>query len=366
MNSSLKLSIRSSAANLLYHSRLLSLLSKFSNTNWRILTYHRVVEPENSALPLQPGMFVTPETFRVHMRYLASECSVISLATLCNSVLANSPLPDKTVAVTFDDGWIDTFTTARPIMKQFGLKATVFLPTAYIGTRDLFWSDKIAYAIQTLIAKKENHQRIRSLLEQQDKAPANSKPSLSSLPVPVKRELLRLLSNNITKLSQDDTDLILETLKTTPAKERKEAVDVLRDLAKDYQSSPRDRLMMRWEEVKTMADEGFEFGSHSHNHLNMTELSTAQMHDEVVTSSQILREHLPHPASTFCYPGGYYNSMTQNVLQNSGVRQAVLAENTHFFPGLGVNALPPLFGRINIHEDITTTTALFAARVWLS
>ena len=44
----------------------------------------------------------------------------------------NNKLPKNSVLITFDDGYADNYTNAYPILKQYNLKATIFLNTAYI------------------------------------------------------------------------------------------------------------------------------------------------------------------------------------------------------------------------------------------
>ncbi len=78
----MKLSIlaKSIFASFCWHSGLtLRLLRKRASQGFVILTYHRVIPREEAAKGVQPGMYVTPETFAQHAQFLNRCCSVVKL-----------------------------------------------------------------------------------------------------------------------------------------------------------------------------------------------------------------------------------------------------------------------------------------------
>ncbi|MFQ5465628.1 MAG: polysaccharide deacetylase family protein [Thermodesulfobacteriota bacterium] len=76
----------------------------------------------------------SPEKFAGQMRVLArSKAVVMGLADMAGSIRDGSPLPSGSVAVTFDDGFRNFYTTALPVLKDLGLKATVFVVTGRMG-----------------------------------------------------------------------------------------------------------------------------------------------------------------------------------------------------------------------------------------
>lgn len=91
-----------------------------------ILMYHSVGHNGES-------FTVTPEAFRSQMRYLKiNGYKVMSLQDLI-SAHTSGKIPDRAVAITFDDGYEDNFTEAFPILREFGLSATIFLVTGLVG-----------------------------------------------------------------------------------------------------------------------------------------------------------------------------------------------------------------------------------------
>ncbi len=69
--------------------------------------YHRVL-PQDLAqganIPVQPGMYVTPESLRLHLSYLKEHFLIISLAELVRRLQAGEDI-SRCAVVTFDDGW---------------------------------------------------------------------------------------------------------------------------------------------------------------------------------------------------------------------------------------------------------------------
>lgn len=91
-----------------------------------VLMYHHVSP--------QPGLVTcSPENFRAQMEWLAKNgWRTLSTAAFAES-LASGMLPKKSVLITFDDGYLDNWVYAHPVLQEFGLRATVFLITGWVG-----------------------------------------------------------------------------------------------------------------------------------------------------------------------------------------------------------------------------------------
>jgi peptidoglycan/xylan/chitin deacetylase (PgdA/CDA1 family) len=96
-----------------------------------ILMYHYISELPPGADAIRRGLTVTPEIFRAHMQYLHDQgYTTISLYDLNDALTKGTPLPPKSIVLTFDDGYIDAYTNAYPILKQFGFIGTFFVITS--------------------------------------------------------------------------------------------------------------------------------------------------------------------------------------------------------------------------------------------
>ena len=97
-----------------------------------VLMYHRVGSPDNNH-----GLFVTPENFHRQMEFLkAHRMEVIPLAELIRKMKAQEPIPMNSVVITFDDGYLDNFKNAFPVLKKMGFPATIFMISGNIGKED--------------------------------------------------------------------------------------------------------------------------------------------------------------------------------------------------------------------------------------
>lgn len=87
-----------------------------------ILQYHHV----STETPASTS--TTPERFAMHLDYLAEAgFSVVPLQELADSLANGKTLPDKTAAISFDDGYISIYETAWPLLKEKGWPFTVFI-----------------------------------------------------------------------------------------------------------------------------------------------------------------------------------------------------------------------------------------------
>lgn len=91
-----------------------------------ILTYHSI---RDDASPL----CTPPKVFAEQMDWLKSHAQVVALRHLVELLSKRKALPERAVALTFDDGFLDFYKQAEPVLHQHSLPATVFLATGWCG-----------------------------------------------------------------------------------------------------------------------------------------------------------------------------------------------------------------------------------------
>jgi peptidoglycan/xylan/chitin deacetylase (PgdA/CDA1 family) len=105
-----------------------------------VLMYHSV-NPQGE--PKRDPLVVTPRTFEKQMRFLKQHrYNVLPLETIADLFKEGKRLPARLVAITLDDGYKDNYTYAFPILKKYGLPATMFIITGEVGRPDrLSWDE---------------------------------------------------------------------------------------------------------------------------------------------------------------------------------------------------------------------------------
>ncbi|GEM_PF-305761 len=102
-----------------------------------ILMYHYISVPPPDADQYRRDLSVTPENFEAHLAWLRSQgYQSITLRELVFHLTAGWPLPEKSVVLTFDDGYRDHYTHAFPLLRKYGYVGTFFLVTRPIDDGD--------------------------------------------------------------------------------------------------------------------------------------------------------------------------------------------------------------------------------------
>lgn len=140
-----------------------------------ILMYHRV---EPATHDKYDSTRVSPSIFERQMEFLKVHgYRVIPLADLARQIAAGKPVPPKTVVLTFDDGTLDNFRYAFPVLKRMGFPATIFMITenigreGWLGEEDLRILDESGIAIEShtvshaFLPEKSDAEIIRELTE---------------------------------------------------------------------------------------------------------------------------------------------------------------------------------------------------------
>ena len=130
-----------------------------------ILAYHNVNYSDKPRLNS-----VTPENFAKQMAYLHKHgYQVIPFSELVNSIREKKSLPQKSVVITFDDGYEDNYAQAFPVLKQYHFPAIIFIVTDVVGKPGFLTWEQIREMEKSGISFG-SHTRLHTYLPSLDKA----------------------------------------------------------------------------------------------------------------------------------------------------------------------------------------------------
>lgn len=260
-----------------------------------VINYHRIGNAEET--PYDSGTFgPTAEQFDWEMGYVKARFHTVGLEEALAMVTCKAPVRSS-LLITFDDGNIDNYQTAFPILRSHGLQATFFLPTAFIGTQRLPWWDTIAYIVK--------HSRKDSFKINYPK-PAEFRVNRDRPSVTVFQLLLFCSDQATTNYAP-----LIDELETV--------CDCVRP------NGSGERCFMNWDEVREMQGAGMSFGSHTHNHEVLSGLPLERQVSELKESRAILERELGRTVDTLAYPVGRpytFNADTRAALEDCGYRAA--------------------------------------------
>lgn len=105
-----------------------------------VLAYHRVLQ-RSQAGGVDPGMWVDSAVFADHLDYLSESFELVSLDAFGDWIAGKTSFRRPPCVLTFDDGWLDNYLNAFPLLKRFKAPATIFLATQQVGQPDrLTWA----------------------------------------------------------------------------------------------------------------------------------------------------------------------------------------------------------------------------------
>ena len=147
----LKKSIMFIAAIIFYYSGIFVFYKRFvMNGKVTILMFHRVTDTF-----FDVSLLVKRKTFEECMKYIAQSYPVISMDFLIQNFDEWKNIPDNSFVITFDDGWIDSYNTAYPILNQLKLPATIYLTTGFVSSKCSYWQEELNFLLIQILANKQ-------------------------------------------------------------------------------------------------------------------------------------------------------------------------------------------------------------------
>lgn len=167
---------------------------KSNNEGVPVLMYHSV--SNDKAFDKLVNLRTTRDSFIEQMEYLkTNNFTTLTMDELKDFLINNKQVPEKSVVLTFDDGYEDNYTNVYPILKKYGFKATIFVETSSVD------NDKNMLTSAQLSELQQNGMDIESGTANDDKlASLSSANQLISLQKS-KRYLEKLLNKTVNYIS---------------------------------------------------------------------------------------------------------------------------------------------------------------------
>jgi peptidoglycan/xylan/chitin deacetylase (PgdA/CDA1 family) len=259
-----------------------------------VLNYHRIGNYQDAIG--DPGVYsATADEFDQQLQFLKSEFEVVDPKRMqdCLDNIQAGKTRRASVLLTFDDGYKDNVENALPLLSKHSLAAAFFVPSEFIGSREIPWWDEISYCLKSAGQSRfalTYPRRLAVDLEAQGFANA-SREVLRLYKDPTMLDSARFISDLRVACQGDVIPLSFEQMFFSP------------------------------DDMVAMQDAGMTIGAHGHSHQLLARLSAKDELQEIETATRMLQDVLGVRPRLFAYPVGSrtaFSDRTQSVLKSLG------------------------------------------------
>ncbi len=269
--------------------------------------YHRIAEP-----PVDPwGLAVSPAHFEEHLHVLRRTRQPFPLAEFIGRLISGT-LPSNAVVLTFDDGYVDNLTVAKPLLAAANIPAIVFLPTGYINRSEAFWWDELATLIllDDILQKFELVVHGETMQFELNCEPAGHRCGGALVASSERRHgALHTIWQALRRLQNKERQLVMASLRLI--------------FARSDHSALLGRAMTR-DEVRTLtSDSLITIGAHTVTHPVLSGLEAAACQHEMTESKRACESLIGAPVTSFAYPYGDFDGKARAAVDAAGFTIAV-------------------------------------------
>ena len=269
-----------------------------------ILVYHRVINSEDRCGALSRNNFVIyQDEFVKQIHYLQNNYIIVSVDTLINDLRHGVSTKGK-IAITFDDGFKDTYENVFPVIKKFNVPVTIYL----MG--DLGNTGAISYwwlFIKDLIYDTNENILHFSCYEFTVNTPIATTRN--------KNNAIKMLSSIFMSISTTKHPNLLKTISSSLGF----------DLLPDHST-----LLLTKEMIIEMHNSKLvDFGGHSRSHAVLSQLNAEELYADIFEQKKHLENVLGITLKSFAYPYGmkrFVSKQSIAVIKDSGYKYALSGE----------------------------------------
>lgn len=263
--------------------------------NIAVLMYHRVIDSRYNFWKLN----VSPETFEKHIKYISENYKVLRLEEEWDSIVEAG---QKYVVITFDDGYVDNYQFALPILEKYHVPATIFVSTGLMDTDEMYWWDELEkiFMIDNYIGEFTFDGVLYKIIDSNDREKA-----------------CIAIRNNIKNMN---------------LMEQRNSMGKLRSVLGLEQSYTSElRCVNTSEFIKMAASPYITIGGHTKSHLSMGSMHSKEiLRSEIEESQAMLEKKIGKKIEVFAYPFGGKEDccdIADQIIAGCGVKKTVLVKN---------------------------------------
>jgi peptidoglycan/xylan/chitin deacetylase (PgdA/CDA1 family) len=258
-----------------------------------VVNYHRLYSGQLQTQFDENVFGISVDMFENHLKFFKKNFDIISEQDLLSMSL-NGKIHKKCVLLTFDDGYIDNYQYAFPLLKSYNIPAIFFIATEAIERRRMGWWDIASYLIKKSTEKEIiiGQQKFQiSHNDQRQEAIFYSKKLFTTTPFPQYKNLIKKISDSCRVAFPQRTE--------------------------------QDKQLMTWEQLNELSRNNIAIGSHTHSHRVLSTLDENEQFNELKKSKQILEQRINTMIQSLSYPvGGYphFTDHTKSIAQKAGYK----------------------------------------------
>ena len=254
-----------------------------------ILLYHRIVDDNSKYLNKGAVVHHQINEFKREIPYFKRNFQILSMDEVVNHIKLGKGFRRPSIAITFDDGYLDNYAFAYPVLKKHGVPATLYLTTGLVGTPDRIWTEQIGLAF---LGTPKSYFNFSALFGEE------------TVPIKTKEE------------KEQANSKVSEALKLKPDDERRELIQKLFEKLEVNEKCGRqfgERMMLNWDEVQEMRKDGITIGSHSHTHPILSRMPIQKAKDEILNSKKVVEKNVDIEVKHFSYPNGREEDFSEEL-----------------------------------------------------
>lgn len=306
-----------------------------------IAMYHYTRDLKHSRYPEIKGL--DKELFKNQIEFMKNSFNVVTMEQVLENIQGEGMhgLPENALLLTFDDGYADNYTVAYPILEEYGLQGSFFIPGKTFATHQLLDVNKIHY----ILASADIYKLVDDLKKQMDYYRGSEYQYAST------DELFHeyAVAN---RFDIKETIFVKRILQTVLPEKLRNTISS--NLFEKYVGVTEEQLAyelyMTEEQIRTMKRHGMFIGIHGYDHYWLGNLPKDKMKQDILMALDTLDEFIDRKQWVMNYPYGSYNQEVIRYIRQQGaciglttdVRVAELGKDSAFeLPRLDCNDFPP-------------------------
>ena len=243
-------------------------LQNLANRKLVVVNYHSIHNSDADPI-INQNPYRTAEAFEQDLIFFKKHHHLVDLETIINHHRNLTPMPKKSLAITFDDGLAVVYHTIRPILLKHGVTATFFINPAFIDQTGLHYKRKINIVTMQMQRHTQYQPLIQQILQEAGILKINTFEAVRQL-----GHHQQHLIDQIASLMNLNFDQYLEE----------------------------NPIYLTSEQIKTMIGEGFTFGAHSWDHPDYRYLTLEEQTDQTIRSMQWVAQNFNLDYKVFAFP----------------------------------------------------------------